>query len=400
MSISLAASEDLVEKVLTEAVMEVLGMVLLYISADPRPRNHPGQQTAFQTIRRGDLKLLKEVRLSTESGVVSLQSRGVDVRRAVYHAKIHGDPGTVTVAVYQGDGAEKEADIYIEDIFGKSWIDGDHPSVWIRSATGELCLDVAQRGRRMGSRFDRWPKADVLRLENVSLDAPDSEDTIISSLSKDQYYELCSQPSITRFQYFQVSTAHAVGLGIFQTDSQYGTCVRITEPLQILPEELQWDDYTGEAPVCTYMVKFTLRIADERDIPEGYLFVCPPDDFRTGTEPHVNLYQWPACPAYWSLDPSGADRLSMEDAKNLGFPAIHIETRMFGRSWDHSVYEGLRRFHEGKGHDPESQEVARQLGYPLYEMLSDRVPFPARKDYYWLCDFEDPELCQELGHFL
>ncbi|KAF7353111.1 hypothetical protein MSAN_01498400 [Mycena sanguinolenta] len=62
----------------------------------------------FRTIQRGDLKLVKEVRLSTESGVVSRQSRGVSVRRAVYHAEIRGDPGTVTVAVYQGNGAEEE----------------------------------------------------------------------------------------------------------------------------------------------------------------------------------------------------------------------------------------------------------------------------------------------------
>ncbi|KAJ6464429.1 hypothetical protein C8R45DRAFT_791423, partial [Mycena sanguinolenta] len=74
---------------------------------------------------------------------------------------------------------------------------------------------------------------------------------------------------------------------------------------------------------------------------------------------------------YWSLDPSGADHLSTEDARILGFPAIHIETGMFGYFWDRSVYEGLRQFHEGKGLDPESREGAMQLGYPLYEVLRD-----------------------------
>ena len=122
--------------------------------------------------------------------------------------------------------------------------------------------------------------------------------------------------------------------------------------------------------VCVYEVDFILRIAEKHHIPEGYLFVCPPRDFHTGTE-NANLYQWPACPAYWSLNPSGADRLSTEDARNLGFPTIHIETIVTGCSWDRSVYEGLRRFHEGKGLDPESREVARQLGYPLYEVLRD-----------------------------
>ncbi|KAF7353290.1 hypothetical protein MSAN_01517000 [Mycena sanguinolenta] len=259
----------------------------------------------------------------------------------------------------------------------------------------------------------------LLRLENISLDAPDSEDAIISSLSEDQYQQLCPQLSISRRCYFQISTECPVGPGIFQSDSQPGTCVRITEPLQILAEELHWDNHTGGMPgellpnlwirydfsrmsslqlalrvlfplhelgkswvaqasrifaeleevahiedyVCVDYVRFSLRITDKRDIPDGYLFVCPSRHLRTNTEPHANLYQWPACPAYWSFDPSGADRLSMEDANNLGFPAIHIETRMFGYFWD----RGLRRFHEGKEHDPESREVARQLGYPLFE---------------------------------
>ncbi|KAF7353237.1 hypothetical protein MSAN_01511500 [Mycena sanguinolenta] len=248
--------------------------------------------------------------------------------------------------------------------------------------------------------------------------------------------------------------------GIFWLDSQHRTCVRITEPLQTLHEsEHHWDNY-GNAPdellpnswirydshwtnnlllelrlpfwehgitkawlvqancifaeleegahiedyICIGYLQLSLRIANKHHIPEGYLFVCPPQDFCTNTEPHANLYQWPACPAYWSLDPSGADHLSTEDAKNLGFPAIHIETRMLGSSWDCSVYEGLRRFHEGKGYDPESREVARRLGYPLFEVLRDPVPFPARevndKPYPWRCKQDDPALCRSLCHYL
>ncbi|KAF7334341.1 hypothetical protein MSAN_02379000 [Mycena sanguinolenta] len=422
------------------------------------------EPSEFRTIPRGDVKLVREICLSTESGVVGRQSRGVGVRRTVYHAEIRGDPGTVTVAMYQGDSAEEEwrkdvakyesiwdprimqlyglvsstglyameATKYIDNVIGPSM----EISVWIRSSTGHLCLDLAQGGPDTSTDLSWWG-IHVLCLENISLDAPNSEDIIISSLSEDQYHELCSQPSttITQFQYFQVSTEQPIGPGIFWSDSQHGTCVRITEPLQILPEkELYWKNYGG-APdellpnswirynfprmfalrlelnlwfplyeiqkawlaqanhifgelqepehvkdyICVNDVRFVLRIADKRDIPEGYLFVCPPEDFRTNTEPHANLYQWPACPAYWSLDPSGADRVSTEDARILGFPAIHIETRMLGSSWDCSVYEGLRRFHEGKGFDPESREVARQLEYPLFEVLSDHVPFPARK---------------------
>jgi hypothetical protein len=98
--------------------------------------------------------------------------------------------------------------------------------------------------------------------------------------------------------------------------------------------------------------------------PEGYLFVCPPENFRTGQ----SSFQWPENPAFWSLDPRGADPLSSEDAKTLGFPILHIETIVVGYTWKGSDYEGLRRFHQGKGFNPESQDAARALSYPLIEL--------------------------------
>jgi hypothetical protein len=41
------------------------------------------------------------------------------------------------------------------------------------------------------------------------------------------------------------------------------------------------------------------------------------------------------------------------------------------KSWDTSVYDGILQFHEGKGFDPHSQEVAIELGYPLLELSHD-----------------------------
>ncbi|KAF7353270.1 hypothetical protein MSAN_01514900 [Mycena sanguinolenta] len=40
--------------------------------------------------------------------VVGRQSRGAGVRQ-IYHGEIRRDPGIVTVAMYQGDGAEEES---------------------------------------------------------------------------------------------------------------------------------------------------------------------------------------------------------------------------------------------------------------------------------------------------
>ncbi|KAF7337290.1 hypothetical protein MSAN_02281600 [Mycena sanguinolenta] len=516
-----AALEALGERALARAAMEVLAKVLRYISANPRLGNHL-VYLEFQIIRLGDIKLIKEFK-EMRSSVVGRQMPGASVRR-VYMAKIQGrESGHMTVAMYEGDGAEKawnqhlanyesirhpnilqlyglvsskglyamvfhdelipyrqfrrrfehlpvlstyamayctiietteytEAVNYISNVFPKSSIVEDCKSqIWIRPRTGELCLDLVPGGPETTARLALWSRIHVSRLENVTLDAPDSEEIIISSLSEDQYHKACSRFPVAKLRSFQVSTEHPVGPGIFRSDSQYGTWVRITEPLVIPEEELHWDNYTGGVPgellpdswircdsgqactfevrlqllfwqyeiqeawlaqanrmfteleknvhvedyVCAGDIQFILRCSpNKRHInPEGYLFVCPAQDLRTGNEAHANLYQWPACPAYWSLDPSGADCLSTEDAKILGFPTIHIETNVKGCSWDRNVYRGLRRFHEGKGHNPESREVARRLGYPLYEVLSDRVLFAARKvkPYSW-CKL-DPELC-------
>ncbi|KAJ6556087.1 hypothetical protein B0H19DRAFT_1376970 [Mycena capillaripes] len=41
-----------------------------------------------------------------------------------------------------------------------------------------------------------------------------------------------------------------------------------------------------------------------------------------------------------------------------------------------AVYAGLRKFHEGKRLDPESQDLARHLGYPVFQLSGDtEVPF-------------------------
>jgi hypothetical protein len=66
----------------------------------------------------------------------------------------------------------------------------------------------------------------------------------------------------------------------------------------------------------------------------------------------------------------------MEDATALGFPSILLSTNIEGWSWDASVYTGLRQFHQAKGFDPDSLDVARHLEEPLYRLAAETdVPF-------------------------
>ncbi|KAJ7687116.1 hypothetical protein B0H17DRAFT_867295, partial [Mycena rosella] len=99
--------------------------------------------------------------------------------------------------------------------------------------------------------------------------------------------------------------------------------------------------------------------------PPGYLFLCPREDFHSD-EP--TCFRLPDCPAYWSLDPTGFERLSAEEATDLGFPSFELTLVGSGDSWDSSVYDGLRQFHEAKGFDPYSQDVARHMGRELFQL--------------------------------
>jgi hypothetical protein len=110
-------------------------------------------------------------------------------------------------------------------------------------------------------------------------------------------------------------------------------------------------------------IDFRIQIsAITENCPSGYLFLCPVKDLQAGP----SSFRWADCTAYWSFDPAGVQYLSLAEARQLGFPTIQFTITVKGFSWDASVYAGLRKFHEGKGFDPDSQDVARHLGEPLF----------------------------------
>ncbi|KAJ7203408.1 hypothetical protein B0H12DRAFT_1161854 [Mycena haematopus] len=138
-------------------------------------------------------------------------------------------------------------------------------------------------------------------------------------------------------------------------------------------------------------VVFRLMISESsQPIPDGYLFLCPLDHFQVGP----SLFRWPDCPAYWSLDPLGINRLSMEDAHLLGFPSFEMTTGIQVMYWDESFYAGVRQFQQAKGFDPDSQDAARHLDHPLYRVCTDTdEPFTHIDDKHsWESDSDDGEL--------
>ncbi|KAJ7037068.1 hypothetical protein C8F04DRAFT_1093491 [Mycena alexandri] len=118
-------------------------------------------------------------------------------------------------------------------------------------------------------------------------------------------------------------------------------------------------------------IHFRLAIGNVRgNTPAGFLFLCPKEDFQVGP----CSFRWPNRLAYWSLDPEGLQPLCTDEAERVGFPPFQLTTNIYGRSWDASVYAGLRQFHQAKGFDPDSQDIARNLGEPLYRLSRDVDP--------------------------
>ncbi|KAF8214541.1 hypothetical protein K438DRAFT_881556 [Mycena galopus ATCC 62051] len=101
------------------------------------------------------------------------------------------------------------------------------------------------------------------------------------------------------------------------------------------------------------------------NLPPSYLLLCPMVEFETDLP---GCFVIPDCTAYWSVDPSGAERLSAEEARTLGLPDIDSWMEVGVRYWDSSVYDRICQFHEAKGFDPYSQDMAIELGYPLFQV--------------------------------
>jgi hypothetical protein len=92
-----------------------------------------------------------------------------------------------------------------------------------------------------------------------------------------------------------------------------------------------------------------------KNLPPGYLFLCPLTDFETKGP---GCFRIPDCPAYWSRDPIGTEKVNVGEAGSLGFPELAWHMEVVAGSWDSSVYHGIRRFHEAKHFDSDSLDVA------------------------------------------
>ncbi|KAJ7062245.1 hypothetical protein C8F01DRAFT_1284711 [Mycena amicta] len=383
----------------------------------------------FRMISLGDLDLRREIRLESTSGMVH-RSRVVSVRR-VYSARIHGYRTPMTVAMYQGRNSEKEWGHNIMQhshfrhpnlvqLFGTVKSPGLHAAIYIDELipAPQVVWEAVSKGPMFPTYL--WACMDVDEyLQAVSGTNLDSE--IVASMSLSGYHEICREWQATvilTFGHKNVTvgtihqvTQHGTGIGDYpeiascnvgdlkyeewhtarqlegfkmvsgwtrvenvaswpitsRCSSSQASQNWLTQANYVfdrLKIESTFEDYAMIEMVCYILDKDP---GFEREIPPGYLFLCPVTDLQSD-KPGQSQSLDDA--AYWSLDPMGANRMSAEEAEAAGFPRLCCTVAVEVCNWDDTVYIGLRTFHTGKGFDPSSQDLARHLGYQLYEVSS------------------------------
>ncbi len=71
---------------------------------------------------------------------------------------------------------------------------------------------------------------------------------------------------------------------------------------------------------------------------------------------------------YWAFDPAGLDRLTNEVAEGIGLPTVEFSIGLVGGRWEERDYDMIRDFHVAKRFDPDTQDAAIAMGYPLIDI--------------------------------
>jgi hypothetical protein len=113
-------------------------------------------------------------------------------------------------------------------------------------------------------------------------------------------------------------------------------------------------------------VEFHHLLREEGTLQEAHIFVPPIGVKHLGARTGLDFSE--SDRVYWSLDPTGNNRMTQDECDSLGLPRLQFKFFSTARFWHEYHYEAIREFFEAKGFDPHSQDVTRLLGLPLAEL--------------------------------
>ncbi|KAJ7217564.1 hypothetical protein B0H12DRAFT_1241691 [Mycena haematopus] len=304
----------------------------------------------------------------------------------------------------------RDAASYISSALGGQWVSSEECTIWIRASTGKICLELTPGYQILSPPYfiERGVyQHDEIFDDSVKLEVAD----LIASISFPQYYSaFCEDPPTATLSELpaSVSLGSILDLGLLATDSDTVIARLPVGPTEENPIGLglnfrtmllltingHGNIHSGSVAETYYynadleqeglhswlaqanhifnklnindrceksavVVRITIKVTLEGSIaglPLGFLFLyCPSPLHSTPAKVRNSI-------AYWALDRTGQQRLSAEDALELGFPPVKAEIEVHVKSWNTATYLILRQFHEGKGFDPDGEEIARHLG--------------------------------------
>ncbi|KAJ7461442.1 hypothetical protein FB451DRAFT_1404676 [Mycena latifolia] len=321
----------------------------------------------FRMIPLGDLNLHNEIRL--DSGVAYRRWNSTRSVRRMYSARIHGSKAPMTVALYESENAEEEwrQDVSrysclrhpnILQLFGTINSSGIHAAIF----HDELILAKKVMEKYRGSHLPA-----VYLWEYFPFGVP--IDIWVPFLEIIWWSTTKGEPlSVMESGWTRVNSCELMDAVVSRNfwcdySTRHGWLTQANHIFNRLGIASNYRDY-----VLVYRISYKLKLFNNgNSIPSGYLFLCPLADLQSD---NPSYFRHPECAAYWSLEPSGVERLGME-AEQLGFPAFEFTVNVYACSWDESVYKGIRQFNQGKGFNPDSLDVALELEYPLYQLSAD-----------------------------
>ncbi|KAJ7231537.1 hypothetical protein C8J57DRAFT_1730136 [Mycena rebaudengoi] len=324
-------------------------------------------------------------------------------------------------------------------------------TMWIRRSAGRLCVELRSSYDRNPITFRYLVESPLLGgVRTLSLFEPPDRSQIMKDISIQHYHDVCRLYLAQHHREVPINTSVRLGSLVYMPAGceipQEVACLSETQFMDLgwpgngLGEVLGsgWTRViSSDIRHRVFMRKIVGFVYNEAWLAQAnHIFDCakiPSSDSDFGlinnvhywlhladqNDIHLSLqdlqgnspseFRYPAWPAYWSLDPSGAQRLGSEEAERLGFPSLTVRMTVDTRSWDDFVYAGIREFYRAKDFNPCSEDVARALGYPLYklcvhktEVLDEvqkydgempsgafcyfsRASWCVVQDFFWLC---------------
>ncbi|KAF7377034.1 hypothetical protein MSAN_00121500 [Mycena sanguinolenta] len=375
----------------------------------------PSLPSDFRMIPMGDIDLRHRIRVNERMSVAFSRPRERARVRRLYSAKVEGRKSTLTVAMYQGDNAAqnqefKEAFYYLWSAFQRAFYSSDCTN-WIRRSTGRLCAELTPANHYL------WldvlsPESPVLPGE-YSLNAGADITKFIDSLTLEQYHGICAT-NLVHHRWIPLSADITVNLrAVFcyssdpLEDSDEIAFLPSRDPIlydwsisgggtgEVMPNGWTRDVFSNTLSIGTpisggpdlvtwlsqanHIFRRLHIVSNFEDygltafefswtaLTFTFMFRKPQETLPRASYSYV--HDKTSAPA--RSQTVGQLAPHIEEATALGYPSFKLTTRAWGYSWDTSVYDGLRQFHEAKGFDPYSQDVARHLGYLFFRLFSE-----------------------------